>query len=562
MARGPFLIPSILWHRAWGTLPQVGAVEEGVAAQADRLILGLNLAGYEVTQILLGVGADASMDGFGLELESRRSIEFTSWAAETGEAWPPNALAALGLRVVPRTLLEDMVAVFALDLTTTGLVAGVTFDAEQEGWLTIVVPALDELIESALEAFPVAEEPVLQALAQDLANEWDASTPEPPAQPNPVSAGLLWIYDPTHWRYTSRAGATPWEALVDAAAWAWTQADTLSAKQSWLEAVLLGQEPTLLDRLETYSLEAGGEAGSVVAEQLTQVASLQYVALAGPLSDGDSVLFEDLLLLPYTVGLLLLQDLFLINFLGAVDTFVANNEWTEPDLTGFYERDDGGGYDTLQLNQAGRFLEGDWQERITVVDQEFRVRSFVGYSFSASSLAASPLQFQFARSTDVVVGWHLNETQPGTFELEAIRVLLEAGQVVIAAGGGGIPVVNNDGRLVGVEAVIDKDWTAALVADQLDAETLVIVTCVPCAYLFYNTQQQQAISQVTPAQLKVWLDEGHFAPGSMRPKAEAAIQFASKPGRRAIICDVESLPAALAGDASTIIEGVPTSQAV
>lgn len=146
-------------------------------------------------------------------------------------------------------------------------------------------------------------------------------------------------------------------------------------------------------------------------------------------------------------------------------------------------------------------------------------------------------------------------------ELEAIRVLLEAGQVVIAAGGGGIPVIDKDGRLVGVEAVIDKDWTAALMADQVDAETLVIVTCVPCAYLFFNTDQQQPISQATPAQLKAWLDEGHFAPGSMRPKAEAAIQFASKPGCRAIICDVESLPAALVGDASTIIEGVPTSHA-
>ncbi len=146
-------------------------------------------------------------------------------------------------------------------------------------------------------------------------------------------------------------------------------------------------------------------------------------------------------------------------------------------------------------------------------------------------------------------------------ELKAIRLLLAAGQVVVAAGGGGIPVVNKNGRLVGVEAVIDKDWTAALMADQLNAETLVIVTCVPCAYLFYNTDQQQPITQVTPAQLKAWLDEGHFAPGSMRPKAEAAIQFASKPGRRAIICDVESLPAALVGEASTIIEGVPSSTA-
>lgn len=146
------------------------------------------------------------------------------------------------------------------------------------------------------------------------------------------------------------------------------------------------------------------------------------------------------------------------------------------------------------------------------------------------------------------------------FELEAIRILLEAEQIVIAAGGGGIPVIKKNGRFVGVEAVIDKDLTGALMADQLDAEMLVIVTCVPCAYLFYNTDQQQPISQVTPAQLNTWLDEGHFAPGSMRPKVEATIQFASKLGRRAIICDVDSLPAALVGEASTIIQGVPSSK--
>ena len=139
--------------------------------------------------------------------------------------------------------------------------------------------------------------------------------------------------------------------------------------------------------------------------------------------------------------------------------------------------------------------------------------------------------------------------------------MLDAGQIVIAAGGGGIPVVETDGRLSGVEAVIDKDWTAALVADQLAAETLVIVTCVPYAYLFFNTDQQQPISQVTPAQLQVWLDEGHFAPGSMRPKVEAAIQFASRPGCRTIICEAASLPAALIGEAGTIVENGPAPPA-
>ena len=146
-------------------------------------------------------------------------------------------------------------------------------------------------------------------------------------------------------------------------------------------------------------------------------------------------------------------------------------------------------------------------------------------------------------------------------EMQAIRVLLDAGQVVIAAGGGGIPVVESGHRLVGVEAVIDKDLTGQLLADELGAESLVIVTCVPCAYLSFNTDQQAPIERATATQMQQWLDQGHFAPGSMQPKVEAAIQFTAKPGRRVIICDVESLPEALEGKAGTIIESSKTAQA-
>lgn len=139
-------------------------------------------------------------------------------------------------------------------------------------------------------------------------------------------------------------------------------------------------------------------------------------------------------------------------------------------------------------------------------------------------------------------------------ELEAIRLLLEARQIVVAAGGGGIPVIEEQTRHVGVEAVIDKDLTGALMANQLDAELLVILTCVPCAYLDFNTPQQKPISRATPERMKGYLKEGHFAPGSMQPKVDATIQFVSDSRRRAIICDVESLPLALSGEAGTIIE--------
>ena len=139
-------------------------------------------------------------------------------------------------------------------------------------------------------------------------------------------------------------------------------------------------------------------------------------------------------------------------------------------------------------------------------------------------------------------------------ESEVIRSLLDMGVIVIAAGGGGIPVVRKNGCFRGVEAVVDKDLTNALLADQLDASIFVILTCVPNAYRFFNTVRQDPIERINVCDLRQLLNEGHFAPGSMRPKIEAAIRFASKPGRKTIICDPPSLDQALSGNAGTIVE--------
>lgn len=139
-------------------------------------------------------------------------------------------------------------------------------------------------------------------------------------------------------------------------------------------------------------------------------------------------------------------------------------------------------------------------------------------------------------------------------ELDVINNLLAIGVTVIAAGGGGIPVARRDQRLHGVEAVIDKDHTAALIARQLDAEMLVILTGVPCAFRNFATASQEAIGHIRVDHARKLLAEGHFAPGSMQPKIEAATEFATRPGSRAIICDPPSLAAALIGQAGTIIE--------
>lgn len=140
-------------------------------------------------------------------------------------------------------------------------------------------------------------------------------------------------------------------------------------------------------------------------------------------------------------------------------------------------------------------------------------------------------------------------------EIDVLRMLLEAGVLVICGGGGGIPVVREAGRLRGVEAVIDKDLTSALLGAALGSRRMLILTGVPNAYRDFNTPKQQPLGRLRVAEAQQLLRDGHFAPGSMGPKIEAAVQFASRPGAAAIICDPAGLHEALRGNAGTIIEG-------
>jgi carbamate kinase len=141
------------------------------------------------------------------------------------------------------------------------------------------------------------------------------------------------------------------------------------------------------------------------------------------------------------------------------------------------------------------------------------------------------------------------------FELRAIRTLLEQGTVVICAGGGGIPTryvdepVPAGRRLEGVEAVIDKDLASALLAIDLEADVLLIVTDVDAAYADWGTPEQRPIRQATPAQLVAM----GFAEGSMGPKVRAACQFVEATGKRAVIGSMTDTPALLSGQAGTTI---------
>ena len=140
-------------------------------------------------------------------------------------------------------------------------------------------------------------------------------------------------------------------------------------------------------------------------------------------------------------------------------------------------------------------------------------------------------------------------------EIEAIRRLTEAGVLLVAAGGGGIPVTRDEaGDLVGVEAVIDKDRTAALLARALGATTLLIATDVEGVALDYGKPTQRWLRSLTAAEARRLLAEGHFAAGSMGPKVEAAADFVehAPPGARAIICHLDRMVEALAGRSGTV----------
>ncbi|MGA8904271.1 MAG: carbamate kinase [Candidatus Bathyarchaeia archaeon] len=138
-------------------------------------------------------------------------------------------------------------------------------------------------------------------------------------------------------------------------------------------------------------------------------------------------------------------------------------------------------------------------------------------------------------------------------ERSAIRALVDAGFVAVACGGGGIPIIEENGLAVGVEAVIDKDLGAQRLATLIGANILVILTDVEGAYINYGTPKQELIREASSGKLKNYLREGQFKEGSMAPKVEAAIRFVESGGERAIIAALGSLTEALEAKTGTQI---------
>ncbi len=168
-------------------------------------------------------------------------------------------------------------------------------------------------------------------------------------------------------------------------------------------------------------------------------------------------------------------------------------------------------------------------------------------------------------------GWTVTETRPGTFrrvvasptprrilEADQIATLVASGCVVIAAGGGGIPVARDDGRWSGVDAVVDKDRASAVLAAQTGVETLVLVTGVERVCTGFGTPQQRELDLLDAQEARALLAAGEFPAGSMGPKIESALSFLAAGGREAVITSLPALTRALQGDAGTrITSGIP-----
>lgn len=153
-------------------------------------------------------------------------------------------------------------------------------------------------------------------------------------------------------------------------------------------------------------------------------------------------------------------------------------------------------------------------------------------------------------------GWRKVVPSPNPIrivEIDSILKLIDSGYIVIANGGGGIPVVEEDNKYIGVEAVIDKDFGGERLAFNVKADTFMILTDVPKVYINYNKPEQKALDKITVAEVEEYQREGHFKAGSMGPKVEACRRFVVNGGKNAIITSLDTALQALQGEAGTRI---------
>jgi len=192
-------------------------------------------------------------------------------------------------------------------------------------------------------------------------------------------------------------------------------------------------------------------------------------------------------------------------------------------------------------------------------DPKFKAPSKpIGPFYTEEEAKAIAAEKGYTMKEDAGRGWRRVVASPlpvEIVELDAVKTLNYAGFVVVTVGGGGIPVVRNEaGDLEGVAAVIDKDLASEKLARDMDADALVILTAVEKVSINFKKPDQKDLDRMSAAEAKQYIKEGHFAPGSMLPKIEAALNFVeSKPGRIAIITSLDKAVDAIEGRAGTTI---------
>ena len=179
----------------------------------------------------------------------------------------------------------------------------------------------------------------------------------------------------------------------------------------------------------------------------------------------------------------------------------------------------------------------------------------LGYFFSESEAQELRAEFNWTMKEDANRGWRMVVPSPLPRKIlnsEVIKELARSGVIVITGGGGGIPVIADpDGNISGVEAVIDKDRTAVLLARELDIDQLLILTSVSHVAIHFGTDKERDLSNVSLDEIKMYMEQGHFSAGSMGPKVEAVIQFLEGGGKRAIIAHLDNAYEALLGQTGT-----------
>ncbi|MCE5236212.1 MAG: carbamate kinase [Clostridiaceae bacterium] len=210
---------------------------------------------------------------------------------------------------------------------------------------------------------------------------------------------------------------------------------------------------------------------------------------------------------------------------------------------------------------------GNKKEVVTVVtqvlvdknDPKFKSPSKpIGPFYTEDEAKAIAAETGYTMKEDAGRGWRRVVASPMPIaieELNAVKCLVDNGFITVTVGGGGIPVIRNDkGELVGTAAVIDKDLASEKLAEDLDADALVILTAVEKVSINYKKPNQKDLDTLSVAEAKEYMAQGHFAPGSMLPKIEAALKFVeSKPGRRAVITSLDKAADALEGLAGTTL---------